>query len=84
MDGKYSGGAAGGGEVEAGLAQPGNQISYTTTASLLPPPSSPSSPTLNPCLPSPSGWLAKIKLSDEAQFNVLLNEAEYKTLCEGQ
>ncbi|RSH78395.1 uncharacterized protein EHS24_002120 [Apiotrichum porosum] len=34
--------------------------------------------------PTQDGWLAKIKLSDEAQFNVLLNEAEYKTLCEGQ
>lgn len=29
------------------------------------------------------GWLAKIKLSDEAQFDALLNEEQYKTLCEG-
>jgi len=29
------------------------------------------------------GWLAKIKLNDEADFERLLDEAAYKAHCEG-
>ncbi|WVW85040.1 glycine cleavage system H protein [Kwoniella bestiolae CBS 10118] len=34
--------------------------------------------------PEGNGWLAKIKLSDPAEFEALLNAEAYKAHCEGQ
>jgi glycine cleavage system H protein len=31
-----------------------------------------------------TGWLCKVKLSDPAEFEALLNEEAYKAHCEGQ
>jgi len=41
-------------------------------------------PSLLNKAPQGDGWLCKIKLSDPAEFEVLLNDEAYKAHCEGE